>query len=255
MDQKHRQFTDQEQKNPILREKVFKALAKIHSLKVPINKGSNRVNQMLLKSYSEAIQKFDIKKEMDEYNCVSLKSCDLKAEIDYVLNVAKNSKSPVLFTHNDFRSSNLLITEPNEGLVVCDFDITGYGYRGFDFVSLSIEWGRKQFDKTPVRGIPFKDEEMKSLIEIYVEESVRIHGKSYLENEINSVDHILKELKIFLLFSRLVKAVLYLKNDDTKDGIPINRKVCMVSLSNINKNFISHENVFHLFVGNGRPNH
>ena len=239
MDQKHRQFTDQEQKNPILREKVFKTLAKIHSLKVPINKDSNRVNQLLLKSYSEAIQKFDIKKEMDEYNCVSLKSCDLKAEIDYVLNAAETAESPVLFTHNDFRSSNLLITEPNEELVVCDFDVTGYGYRGFDFVSLSREWGRPQFDKTPVRGIPFKDEEMKSLIEIYVEECVRIHGKSYLENEINSVDHILKELKIFLLFSALLGVVYFMNNDETDGGFPFSRKVCMVCLSNINRNCIS----------------
>ena len=62
---------------------------------------------------------------------------------------------------------------------------------------------------------------------MYVQKSIEILGKSYAENPINSVDSILREVKIFLLNSQLFSTVFLIKNDVNE--FPLNRKLNMVS--------------------------
>ena len=90
----------------------------------------------MLKCIDDSYRKFPIEKEMQEYNCKTLMSNDLKKEINWMKDLIDSIGNPVVFTHNDFRSSNLMITEPNDELVVCDFESAGYGYRGNDFNDL-----------------------------------------------------------------------------------------------------------------------
>ena len=204
-------------------------MAKIHSLSAPIKKDPNWLYDIMFRFYDVGQKKHPLKQHYEEYNLETLKNNDLKVEIDWIKGVIESSGSPVVFTHNDYRSSNLMITEPNDDLVVCDYDISGYGYRGFDFVSLMSEWGRPQFDMSPREGLPVKDSDYRPMIEIYVKEMERINGKSYSENKINSVDHILKEIKIFLLFSNIFGTVWWLKIDEKDDDLMFNKKVLMVS--------------------------
>ena len=203
-------------------------MAQIHSLEVPIKKSSDWLHQMMTKSYAEAFEKFDIKEEIEKYNCNTLKGFDLKQEMDWITSVVEKVNSPVVFTHNDYRSSNLLITEPNDELIVCDFDISNYGHRGSDFNNLYREWGPKREFIKPITNLPIDDSVLKPLLEIYVKESQRINGKSYTENPINSVEHLIKEIKVFFLFGCFVGVTHTLKNDENSDGFPMNRQLCMV---------------------------
>ena len=229
---KHRQFGEDQQKDPYLVKQVFQSLARIHSMDVPVKKNTNWVERLLDRSYKEAFEKFDIEKEIHDYNCEALKNNDLMAEMQWIKGVLKKANSPVVFTHNDYRSSNLLITEPNNELVVCDFEYGGYGHRGHDFLNIMREWGRNPFDFKDMANLPPEDSLFRPFIEIYVEECIRISGKSYSENEINSVDHILKEAKIYLLNGTLFFTIFLLKNDENNDELPTNRRVSMVCSEN-----------------------
>ena len=215
----------------------MRKLAQIHSLKVPLKKDPNFLYELMSNSYNEAYLKHPINQYIEEYNCETLKKYDLKTEIDWIKDVMKKSGSPVVFTHNDFRSSNLMITEPNDDLVVCDYDITCYGYRGYDFVSLMREWGRKQFEMRSIEGLPL-DNQFRHVIEVYVEECQQIHGKSFSENKINSVDHILKEAKLFMLFGFLFFSTLCMKSEENDPDFPFDRKMLMVNMSYSMKTFL-----------------
>jgi aminoglycoside phosphotransferase (APT) family kinase protein len=221
-------FIGKEQNDPVLVRKVIQILAKIHSLDVPIKKKAKVLFELMVRSYEEAVKKFPINDFIEEYNCETLKKYDLKAEIDWIKGAIERANSPVVFTHNDFRSHNLLITEPNDELVVCDFDFSRYEHRGSDFVCLIREWGRKPMEYKSIEGLPLESQ-FKPLIEIYVEECERIYGKSYSQNPINSVDHILKEVKTFLLFSYLFSTVNFMKEDEGSVEFMLTRKLIMVN--------------------------
>ena len=48
---------------------------------------------------------------------------------------------------------------------------------------------------------------MREFIEFYREESTRIHGPKYAESEQNSVEAILREAKLFVLFTFLQETI------------------------------------------------
>jgi len=64
----------------------------------------------------------------------------------------------------------------------------------------------------------------------YIDDSAKIHGKEYSENKLNSVEQILKEVKVFTLVSNLFDVTIILKFDESLDDIPLNKKQLMVWL-------------------------
>ncbi|XP_054157294.1 choline/ethanolamine kinase-like [Oppia nitens] len=117
----HKCFRVEQQKDPKLVDEVAKRLARIHTMDVS--------------------QQFDLPALIDECQCETLKQYDIKQELDWLKGVIIKSKSPIVFNHVDFRGSNIMITE-NDGLILCDFEYSAYGYRGFDFGTIYVEWGR-----------------------------------------------------------------------------------------------------------------
>ena len=207
----------------------MQTLAQIHAMDVPISKDPNTLYEVMVRGYEEALQKLAIDEECNKFNCETIKSCDLRTEFDWIKKAIERADSPVIFCHNDFRSGNLLITEPNEELVICDFDDSGYGYRGYDFVALFKDWGQRSSRYEPIDCFPFEDSEVTSLLESYVEECQRIRGKCFSQNKQNSIEHILTEVKVFTVFTYLFKVIHVMKNDQNNNGFDLNRKVCMVS--------------------------
>ena len=203
-------------------------LAQIHAMNVPVKRNPNWQFKVMNQSLEKARQKFPLDEEMDKYNCVTLKAVNIENELLWINTIIEKVNSPVVFTHNDFRSSNLMITEPNDEQIVCDFEIAGYGYRGHDFVALMREWDRNPFDFISIDGLPPEDSVFKPIIEMYIEESVKIFGESYSQNGINSLESLLKEIKTFLLNSILFGVIFMIKNDENDGELPFNRKLCMV---------------------------
>ncbi|XP_054157318.1 choline/ethanolamine kinase-like [Oppia nitens] len=197
---KHRQFRIAEQSNPKLVDEVFRKLARIHAMDVPIKRTNNRLDRIneLYKFIFE--DNVDIKEILETNNCQTLLNTDIKSEIEFIRNLIVKANSPIVFSHCDYRSSNLLVTESADQtdgpIVVCDFEYGSYGYRGYDFILLTREWGQKASDSTS-RGLPLDVSVIQPLIEIYVNECENIFGKQFTANEINSVDHIINEINLF----------------------------------------------------------
>jgi len=174
-----------------------------------------------------AYQKFPINQLIDECNCQTLKDNDLKQEIEWIKNLINRTHSPTVFGHNDFRGDNIMVTESKE-LVLCDFEYSCYGYRGWDFGLLFSEWGRTRNDLMKLHDFP-KDSVIKPFIEEYISEMIKINGDKYLGNSLNSVEQILKEVKVFALVSNLFSVPYILKLDEEKGENTLwNRKNYMV---------------------------
>jgi thiamine kinase-like enzyme len=173
---------------------------------------------------------------LDHYNCETLKKCDLKQEIEWLKKCVEETNSPIVFCHNDFRGSNIMATESNnyndsenDKIILCDFEYSSYGFRGLDFGTIFAEWGKSWSDFLKPHDFP-DDSLIKPFILTYIEESVKIHDKEYSENKLNSVEQILKEVKVFTLVSNLFDVTIILKFDESLDDIPLNKKRSMVWL-------------------------
>ncbi|XP_054157311.1 uncharacterized protein LOC128955663 [Oppia nitens] len=219
----HRQFKPEEQNNPKLVDEVFRKLARIHAMDVPINRTFNWLTTELNDIYKLAFEgSIDIKAMSEKYNCEALMTADMKNEVQFINELIVKANSPIVFIHCDYRSSNLLITESvdkSDGpLVVCDFEYASYGYRAYDFMPLLQEWGRNQLNLN-VDGIPLEESISRPLIEIYVDECHRIYGEEYSANAINTVDHILHEIKIFYVIYQFFMTLICLKMDLNNNAI------------------------------------
>ena len=163
------------------------------------------------KKLKESPEKYN--KLFESYECKALLDCDMSSEVKWLLELIPTFESPIVFSHNDFRFANQMITDNNE-VVLGDFEFSSFYYRGFDFATL--------FDNTDPN-----EEIIKEFITQYVREGNRIFGKIYSENAINSVDNILKETKqLSMVYSLFISNTL-LHNDIWQT--PINEKTCMVS--------------------------
>jgi len=220
-------FSIEDQKDVKLLKELSSKLAGIHSMKVPIKNNDYWFLNSFEEYYETAYKRFPINDLIKEYNCQTLMNNDLKTEIIWIKNLMIESNSPIVFTHNDFRSRNIMKTETN-GLVFCDFDYSSYGYRGIDFGTIFAEWGRSLSDFNDIQTFP-EDFTLKPIINNYISESININGKNYFENPNNSYEQILYEVKVFVLADNLFCSLIILKNDNNLDEFHFDRNVSLVS--------------------------
>jgi len=103
----------------------------------------------------------------------------------------------------------------------------GYGYRGLDFGTMFSEWGRNINDFMKVHQFP--DESVtKPFFDEYIAESVKIHGKEYSVEKLNSSEQLVKEAKIFTLVSNLIFVTYVLKTDESAVDLEFDKKKQMV---------------------------
>ena len=95
---------------------------------VPIKKSTNWLKDYFETTYEKAVKKFPIEDMFNDFNLETLKKYDLKAEIQWLQKAMKGS--PIVFTHIDFRGTNVMVTELNDQIILCDFEYSSYGYRG-----------------------------------------------------------------------------------------------------------------------------
>jgi thiamine kinase-like enzyme len=201
---------------------------------VPIKNNTNWIVDYFRSAYEEGFNKFPIKDFINELNLETLKKYDLKDEIQWLEKTMEDIGSPNVFSHIDFRGSNIMIVEPNDQIILCDFEYSTYGYRGFDFGSIAVEWNRQIDELFKTENILSKypnDSQIKAILKPYVEESERIFGKKWSEDRINSMDQLVKEVKLFSMAAKMFKILFCVKNDEKDEkGFPINKKIMMVSL-------------------------
>ena len=211
----------------------MRSLARLHAMDVPLKKGNNWLKTYFETTFEKALKKFPIEDMFKDWNLETLKKCDLKDEIQWFQKTMDGIKSPIVFTHIDFRGSNIMVTEPNDEIILCDFEYSSYGYRGFDFGTIVVEWNRGAealFKSDNILEKYPNDSQIKTILKPYVEESERIFGRKWSEDKINSMDQLVKEVKLFSMAANLFVVVFWLENNE-KDGtgIHLDKRVALVS--------------------------
>ncbi|CAG2100038.1 unnamed protein product [Medioppia subpectinata] len=224
---KHKGFRVEQQNDIKLVQELAQKLARIHSTVVPIKKNSNWIFDFFDNTSAEAYKLFDINALIDECKCQTFKAHDIREELDWLKTIITAIDSPITFSHIDFRGSNIMVTE-SDGIVVCDFEYSCNGNRGYDFGTLFAEWGRELADFAKPPNFP-DDSAFKPFIDEYIKESTIISGNDFSEDPRNSCDHILKEGKIFSLISYMFMVLLSLKASDSfVSEIPFDKKEAMI---------------------------
>ena len=174
-------------------------LARFHSMKVPIK--NNFINDNWLfknvgEFYEDAIKKFGL----NEF------TTDLNNEIIWMKNLISDLDSLIVFAHNDIHGGNILIREncnqKDDKLLFCDFDWSAYGYRGNDF-------GRFFGELNENEGLL---EAIELFLENYINEYVQ--NNDVCEDRRNQIKHLVKETKVFMLFSHLYTVLIRIIRDD-----------------------------------------
>ena len=175
-------------------------LAKYHTLKPPMDKKTFWIRRSL----TEDLEEFNDRKIVGQrelfaaHEFKALLETDIKTEFEWVAHRLDSFESPIVFGHNDFRIGNILLTE-DSGLLLSDFDHSFFGYRALDFASMFAN-----FYTTDEQRLGFKDETVVTeFIASYVKQCQQICGKEYSDNKHNSVEHIIKETKLFLMVYQL----------------------------------------------------
>lgn len=210
-------------------------MAKLHAMEVPIRKTGNWIADTFDNQYKEAEESFDLDKLYRDAKCSTLLAHDIKQELEWLKQAVLEVDSPVTFTHVDFRGSNIMITEPDDRIVLCDLEYSCYGFRGVDLGFLFYEWNREIADWVKYVEYP-DDDTVTPFVKAYIEESIRLLGQTFADDPRNSVQHILREAKVFALVSVMFFITMTLKAKDLiiDIGKPFDKIESMVSQRVVN---------------------
>lgn len=139
-----------------------------------------------------------------------------ETEFKLLIKVIDRCGSPVVFSHNDFGFNNILVrnkteTEINERVIPSDFEFSSYGFRGRDFGLIYDDW--LHFNHMSYHRDSYSL--IEPLLKSYLSESIKIKGKTFAENPMNSLQHLIFESKLFLLLSKLFYVLFHLNADQT----------------------------------------
>ena len=209
--------------------KVAYALARVANLRVPIRKKNwtfREVESSLAEAYGDDPQ-VNIKNFIQELNFETLAKHDLREEFAWLRQNVDTHAGPVVFTHSDFRSSNILVSKSGD-IKLVDLEYCYYGYRSTDMCTLLMEWDKENgLDFTDVK-LP-KDEAIETFVRYYLEECDRIQS-GYSAKPENSVSRMVQEIKFYFLMHLMMIICFFLKQKESfVDALSFVRKENLVS--------------------------
>jgi len=155
-----------------------------------------------------------------------LSSCNLREEVDWLLGFLRTVASPVVFSHNDLNSGNILVREDSmdwDPVVFIDYEFAAYNYRGFDLANHFVEWvydyGTKTFPyfecdskKYPSRAK--RERWIRQYLDTYSEQqslqqenNINSNSSPRINHSAEQMEDILDEVAAFSLASHLLWVV------------------------------------------------
>jgi len=224
-------LTTSEMRSPEFSNHVARNVALVHSLEVPVSKEASWLADTL-RSFMSKISPIcpeNVPYE-EKIAAITVSKWDLRKEVDWLLSFLKVVDSPVVFSHNDINTGNILVREDGSNwdpVVFIDYEFASYNFRAFDIANHFNEWmydyGRKDFpyyhrntDKYPTR----REQErwVRMYIKTYLEQQQlqqENNGGSPQQDGVNEQhfqeSHILKEVAVFSLASHLLWTLWSLK--------------------------------------------
>jgi len=132
---------------------IARNLAMVHSMNVPVSKEPTWLGDEM-RSYLNKLTPIRLEcVDVDERESAALiANVNLRDEVDWVLTFLHSVESPVVFSHNDVNTGNILVREDGsdwDPLVFIDYEFAAYNHRAFDIANHFCEWmydyGRKDF--------------------------------------------------------------------------------------------------------------
>lgn len=180
----------------------------------------------------------DVKALVEELDLKQFKNKELSEEFEEFETLIKNLNAPVVFCHNDFRGSNILVTEPNQKILLCDLEYSSYGARGFDLAVFLTEWGRELFDFNSLT-MP-ETSVIENFVKLYIEACNEI-VPNYASKPENQLAIVVNETKIFFLANFMFFLTFMFKQTESLiPQLPYDAKSKMVKISF----FVTITNVF-----------
>ncbi|KNA20458.1 hypothetical protein SOVF_052210 [Spinacia oleracea] len=125
-----RTLTPPDMREPKLAAVIARELRKFHEVEIPGSKESQLWID-LSKFFEKASKlKFDDKQKQEKYQTISFE--ELQSEVSELKALTDRLGAPVVFSHNDLLSGNLMLNEEEGKLYIIDFEYGSYNYRGFD---------------------------------------------------------------------------------------------------------------------------
>lgn len=204
------------------------SLATIHHLDVPLRKNPDAWFEMIEGYFNTAYDKLNAQSLIDELNLPNLCN-DPRVEFKKLIKIINDLHSPMVFCHNDFRGSNILVTKNSTQptILLTDVECSAYGYRSNDISNWITSWGYAAFD-IEKHAMP-SDDVLQYVISLYVDECDKI-VPGYSNQPENAVSVIIKEVKIFqLLHSMFFIGFMMQSTDSFIASVPFDAKAFMVS--------------------------
>jgi thiamine kinase-like enzyme len=210
--------------NQILLGNIARKLAHIHSLRVPIERNPNLIFQLMRKYLEEGYKNFPFEELLSKFKCNTLLGTNFIKEIEWIEKCVKDCKSPVVFTHNDFRQSNILIEQQfDDKLTFIDYEYSGYTFRAMDFGIFFTE-----FNRTSLLFSEFPEEQkVIHFLEQYRRESIQIFGTNFSDDKQNSLESLLMETKVSYIFQVLYMVLFCIKAGD-EIGLELSKQSLLV---------------------------
>jgi len=226
-------LTSLEMRSPEFSTQIARNVALVHSLEVPVSKEPTWLGDTL-RSYVDKLSPIrpeNVPREERDH-AVNIATWDLRYEVDWLMNLLKLFNCPVVFSHNDINTGNILVREDGsdwDPVVFIDYEFAAYNYRAYDIANHFNEWmydyGRKDFpyyyrntEKYPSQ----KEQErwVKMYLKTYVEQQQLQQENNQGASQENIINHceesdILKEVTVFSLASHLLWTLWSLKQGQT----------------------------------------
>lgn len=201
---------------------VARALARFHATKMPLPKNERCVLEWIDHYYNcfqEKKPELSWAKEAEGKKALrELLSINFEPEIFWLKAFMSKAETdgllPVVFSHNDISPDNILTSgQPHFDVMFIDFELSGFNWRGFDFIFyfnvLDVAF------EVDDEGCLIREEANESfreqLILDYIAESKNL-TPSFESTKTNGLEHILKEalicqlgLDLFLTLIRLIR--------------------------------------------------
>ena len=221
----------EEQQDPSLADELFKKIARLHAMNVPLPK-KPWFSDNLDEFYETFNSSNSSGKLLVKENCPQLCQPEFRAQIDWVKHMLSELNSPLVFSHNDLVSNNIMVLDHKldngDQVIMCDFEHGGYEHRCLDLGMILTEWGRLWTSMDIPQSFA-DDSTLKRLLQIYTNEMVKIFGNSYTENPVNSMEQLVKEAKIFSMAFKMFIILWYLKTVVATLDTSIDAKTSVVS--------------------------
>ncbi|XP_065849768.1 probable ethanolamine kinase [Euphorbia lathyris] len=125
-----RTLTPADMRKPKLAAEIAKQLRKFHQVDIPGSKEPQLWSDIFKFYENASILHFDNIEKQRKYETISFK--EVYGEVIEIKELTSCLDAPVVFSHNDLLSGNLMLNEDEDKLYIIDFEYGSYSYRGFD---------------------------------------------------------------------------------------------------------------------------